>query len=59
MTAPNKKFIAIAGNVGVGKSTLTGMIADRLDWEPFVELPFANILSIPAAASPPPTPRSP
>ena len=37
MTDPNKKFIAIAGNVGVGKSTLTGMIADRLGWEPFYE----------------------
>lgn len=32
-----KKFVAIAGNVGVGKSTLTGLIADRLGWEPFYE----------------------
>ena len=37
MTNHNKKFIAIAGNVGVGKSTLTGMIAERLGWEPFYE----------------------
>ncbi len=32
-----KKFIAIAGNVGVGKSTLTRLIAQRLGWEPFYE----------------------
>ncbi len=32
-----KRFIAIAGNVGVGKSTLTRLLADRLDWEPFFE----------------------
>ncbi len=33
----NKRFIAVAGNVGVGKSTLTRMLADRLGWEPFFE----------------------
>jgi deoxyadenosine/deoxycytidine kinase len=32
-----KHFIAIAGNVGVGKSTLTGMLAEKLGWEPFYE----------------------
>jgi len=32
-----KQFIAVAGNVGVGKSTLTRMLANRLDWEPFFE----------------------
>lgn len=32
-----KRFIAIAGNVGVGKSTLTGLLAERLGWEPFFE----------------------
>ncbi len=37
MTVKTKKFIAIAGNIGVGKSTLTGMIAGRLGWEPFYE----------------------
>lgn len=36
MTA-GKKFVAIAGNIGVGKSTLTGFLADRLGWEPFYE----------------------
>jgi deoxyadenosine/deoxycytidine kinase len=37
MTIASKKFLAIAGNVGVGKSTLTGLIAERLGWEPFYE----------------------
>ncbi len=37
MTIASKKFLAIAGNVGVGKSTLTGLIAERLEWEPFYE----------------------
>jgi len=32
-----KKFIAIAGNIGVGKSTLVQMLCERLDWEPFFE----------------------
>jgi deoxyadenosine/deoxycytidine kinase len=32
-----KRFIAIAGNIGVGKSTLTGLISQRLGWEPFYE----------------------
>jgi len=32
-----KYFIAIAGNIGVGKSTLTGMLAQQLKWEPFYE----------------------
>lgn len=32
-----KKFVAVAGNVGVGKSSLTGLLADRLGWEAFYE----------------------
>ena len=32
-----KKFIAVAGNVGVGKSTLTRMLSEFLCWEPFFE----------------------
>ena len=32
-----KHFIAIAGNIGVGKSTLTGMLARQLGWGPFYE----------------------
>jgi deoxyadenosine/deoxycytidine kinase len=32
-----KHFIAIAGNIGVGKSSLVGLLADRLGWTPFYE----------------------
>lgn len=32
-----KRFIAIAGNVGVGKSTLTRLLSEYLCWEPFFE----------------------
>jgi len=32
-----KSFVAIAGNIGVGKSTLTNLIARKLDWEPCYE----------------------
>ena len=33
----SKRFVAVAGNVGVGKSTLTMLLAERLHWEPFFE----------------------
>jgi deoxyadenosine/deoxycytidine kinase len=32
-----KKFIAIAGNIGVGKSTLTALLAENLGWEAYYE----------------------
>lgn len=32
-----KKFVAVAGNIGVGKSTLVGLLCKRLGWEPFYE----------------------
>ncbi|MFQ6058516.1 MAG: deoxynucleoside kinase [Anaerolineae bacterium] len=32
-----KRFIAIAGNMGVGKSSLTALLAQRLGWQPFYE----------------------
>ena len=32
-----KNFIAIAGNIGVGKSTLTKKLADHLGWKAFQE----------------------
>jgi deoxyadenosine/deoxycytidine kinase len=32
-----KKFVAVAGNIGVGKSTLVGLLCNRLGWEPFYE----------------------
>jgi len=37
-----KKFIVVAGNIGVGKSTLTRMLAAELHWEPFFEPSEAN-----------------
>jgi deoxyadenosine/deoxycytidine kinase len=32
-----KRFIAVAGNIGVGKSTLVSMLCKRLEWQPFYE----------------------
>ena len=32
-----KHFIGVAGNIGVGKSTLTALLSKHLDWEPFLE----------------------
>lgn len=32
-----KRFIAIAGNMGVGKSALTQLLSEKLSWEPFYE----------------------
>ena len=32
-----KKFIAVAGNIGVGKSTLVTLLCTRLQWQPFYE----------------------
>ena len=32
-----KKFVAVAGNIGVGKSTLVQLLSSRLSWEPFYE----------------------
>ena len=32
-----KKFVAVAGNIGVGKSTLVSMLCESLGWEPFYE----------------------
>jgi len=33
----SKKFIAVAGNIGVGKSSLVNLLSDRLVWQPFYE----------------------
>lgn len=32
-----KKWIAVAGNIGVGKSSLVALLADNLGWKPFYE----------------------
>src|SRR5690349_7426966 len=32
-----KKFVAVAGNIGVGKSTLVKMLCREMDWDPFYE----------------------
>jgi deoxyadenosine/deoxycytidine kinase len=32
-----KQFVAIAGNIGVGKSTLTGILSEAFSWKPFYE----------------------
>jgi deoxyadenosine/deoxycytidine kinase len=37
-----KKFVAVAGNIGVGKSTLVAMLCERLEWQPFYEPVSAN-----------------
>lgn len=35
-------FIAIAGNIGAGKSTLTHMLSDSMNWTPFYEANAEN-----------------
>jgi len=37
MVTNMKKFIAVAGNVGAGKSSLTRLLSEYLCWEPFFE----------------------
>jgi deoxyadenosine/deoxycytidine kinase len=32
-----KKFVAVAGNIGVGKSTLVTLLCNQLGWQPFYE----------------------
>lgn len=36
--APRRKlYVAVAGNIGAGKSTLTQILADTFNWQPFFE----------------------
>lgn len=42
MTLQNKYFIAVAGNIGAGKSTLTHLLSQQLGWEPFFEADVEN-----------------
>ena len=37
-----KKFVAVAGNIGVGKSTLVRLLSRELGWEPFYEAVTEN-----------------
>jgi deoxyadenosine/deoxycytidine kinase len=37
MDQPLKRFVAVAGNIGVGKSTLVERLCTHLEWEPFYE----------------------
>lgn len=39
---PQQHFIAVAGNIGAGKSTLTSMLADTMGWSPFYEANAEN-----------------
>ncbi|NOH01358.1 MAG: deoxynucleoside kinase [Chloroflexi bacterium] len=32
-----KRFVAVAGNIGVGKSTLVKMLCEKMGWDPFYE----------------------
>src|SRR6476646_1341022 len=34
----NHVYISIAGNIGVGKSTLVGILAESFGWQPYYEL---------------------
>ena len=38
----NKRFIAIAGNIGSGKTTLTELLAKRYSWDPHFEVVNGN-----------------
>jgi deoxyadenosine/deoxycytidine kinase len=43
MINPSEKcFIAVAGNIGAGKSTLTRMLSEALGWQPFFEADAEN-----------------
>jgi deoxyadenosine/deoxycytidine kinase len=42
MTDTMKKYVAVAGNIGVGKSTLVTLLSQRLGWEPFFEAVAEN-----------------
>lgn len=33
----SRTFVAVAGNIGAGKSTLTAMLAEHFGWQPFYE----------------------
>lgn len=38
----NQKHVIVAGNIGVGKTSLVSLLAAKMDWEPFFEPEAAN-----------------
>lgn len=38
----DKRFIAIAGNIGSGKTTLTQLLSERYGWKPYFEVVTGN-----------------
>lgn len=41
-TNQSRTFVAIAGNIGAGKSTLTAMLSEHFGWQPFYEAHAEN-----------------
>ena len=39
-------FIGLAGNIGVGKTTFTKLLSEKLNWEPFFESVSDNPYSV-------------
>lgn len=37
-TKARRQYVSIAGNIGVGKSTLVGILADAFGWQPYYEV---------------------
>lgn len=42
MAAIMKKFVVVAGNIGVGKSSLVSRLSQQLDWKPYYETVTEN-----------------
>lgn len=42
MSGSSKIFVAVAGNIGTGKTTLTGLLSKRYNWEPHFEVVVEN-----------------
>jgi deoxyadenosine/deoxycytidine kinase len=42
MASTNNYFFALAGNIGVGKTTWTNLLSDRFNWHPYFEKVIEN-----------------